>query len=102
MITWCDSTPRTASWKPQPIASRVERQVIARLGMEPPRRHHPGIFVVEVALLRSRDGRLVPRVALIDWIAERVLLHERLLLLPVVVIRTAEQNPDPEIDVDEV
>jgi hypothetical protein len=21
MTTWCDSTPRTASWKPQPMAS---------------------------------------------------------------------------------
>ena len=200
MTTWCDSTPRTASWKPQPIASSgtcerrprlgpagvqlgqrlldeverrsrrvrlevgpravaldgvaplrdlplelhlrqrrrlrqvdlhavaggldvadvhqarerrrpeprerpaagVERQVIAGPLVEPARRHDPGVLAVEVALLRPRDRRLVPRVALVDGIAERVGLDERLAAFPVVVERAAEQDADAQVDVDQV
>ena len=39
-------------------------------------RHHPGVLAVEVALLRPGDRRLVPRMPLIDRIAERIVLDE--------------------------
>ena len=45
---------------------------------------------------------LVPRVAAVDRVAERVLGDEHLLVLPVVVERAAEQDADAEVDVDEV
>ena len=46
---------------------------------------------------------LVPRVALVDRVAERVLGHERLLLAgPVVVVGRAHQDPDREVDLDQV
>ena len=72
--------------RPQPrerAAAGVERQVVARALVVPARAHHPGVVAaVEVALLRLRDRRLVPRVALVDRVAERVLVDERLLARP--------------------
>ena len=65
-------------------------------------RHHPAVLVGEVALLRARDGVLVPRVPLVDRVAERVVGDERLLVLPVLVVGAAEQDPDAEVDVDQV
>ena len=91
--------------RPEPCdgpATGVERQVIAGSLVEPARRHDPGVLVVEVALLRSRDRRLVPRVALIDGIAERIGLDEGLAAIPVVVEGTAEQNADVQVDVNEI
>ena len=68
-------------------AAGVERQVVARALVVPARAHHPGVVAaVEVALLRLGDRRLVPRVALVDRVAERVLGDERLLADPVVVV----------------
>ena len=57
---------------------------------------------LEVALLRTRDGGLVPGMALIHRIAQRIVLDERLAVLPVVVVGTAQQNADVQIDVDQV
>jgi hypothetical protein len=38
----------------------------------------------------------------VHLVAERIVLHEDLLAFPVVVVRAAEQDPDPEVDLDEV
>ena len=68
-----------------------------------PRRDDPAVLVVEVALLRPRQRHLVPRVALVDVVAERVLGHERRLGVgPVVEVRGAEQDPHREVDLDQV
>ena len=93
--------------RPQPrqrAAAGVHRQVVAGALVEPARAHHPRVVAaVEVALLRLRRRRLVPRVALVDRVAERVLGHEDLAVaLPVLVVGGAEQDPDAEVDVDEV
>ncbi len=40
--------------------------------------------------------------ALVDRIAQRVVGDEGLLLLPVLVVGAAQQNPHPEIDVHQV
>ena len=57
------------------------------------------LYFLHVALLRMRVGVLVPRVAPIHRIAERIGLDEHLLIGPVVVIRTAQQDSDAEVDV---
>ena len=92
--------------RPQPrerAAAGVHRQVVARALVVPARAHHPRVVAVEVALLRHRRRRLVPRVALVDRVAERVVGHEHLAVrLPVLVVGGAEQDPDAEVDVDEV
>ncbi len=67
-----------------------------------PRRHDPGVLVGEVALLRTRQRDLVPRVVLVDRVAERVVGDERRLVLPPVEVRGAEQDPDHQVDLDEV
>ena len=69
---------------------------------QPARRHDPGVFAVEVALLRPRRGRLVPRVPPVDRVAERVGLDEHLLVLPVVVERRSQKDADAEVDVHQV
>ena len=56
--------------RPQPgerAAAGVEREVVR--AVVPARRHHPGVLVVEVALLRPRVGVLVPRVPPVDRVA---------------------------------
>ena len=70
--------------------------------VEHPRRRDPRVLVGEVARLRLGQRHLVPRVALVDVVAERVLRDERLLVGPVVEVRRAEQDPDREVDLDEV
>ncbi len=58
-------------------SARVEREVVARALVVPARAHHPAVGpVLQVALLRLRVRRLVPRVARVDRVAERVLLDE--------------------------
>ena len=92
--------------RPQPrerAAAGVHREVVAGALVVPARAHHPRVVAaVEVALLRLRDRRLVPRVAPVHRVAERVLRDEHLLLGPVLVVGAAEQDPDAEVDVDEV
>ena len=66
------------------------------------RRHDPAVLVGAVALLRLGQRHLVPRVALVDRVAERVLGDERLLAGPVVEVRAAEQDADRQVDLDEV
>ncbi len=70
--------------------------------VEPARAHHPAVLVVEVALLRYRDRGLVPRVAHVDGVAERVVRDERRFVHPVLVVRAAQHDPQAEVDVDEV
>src|SRR6185369_4009776 len=55
----------------------------------------------KVALLWVRSRGLVPWMPLIDRVAERIRAYESFLILPVLVIRTAEQNANPQIDVHE-
>src|SRR4051812_29809433 len=81
-------------------AAGVKRQQFARLLVMPARRHHPGVLAVEVALLRLGKRRLVPRMPLIDRIAERIGLDEGLAALPVLVKGAAEQDANAEVDVD--
>ena len=66
------------------------------------RRHDPAVLVGPVALLRLGQRHLVPRVALVDRVAERVLGDERLLARPVVEVRAAQQDPHREVDLDQV
>ena len=81
-------------------AAGVEGEVVR--AVEPARRHDPAVLAVEVALLRLRDGVLVPRVVAVDRVAERVPGDEHLLAFPAVVERAAEQDADAEVDVDQV
>ena len=68
-----------------------------------PRRHDPAVLVREIALLRLRQRHLVPGVAPVDRVAERVLGDERLLALhPVLEVRASEQDPDHQVDLHEV
>src|SRR4029077_799082 len=53
-------------------AARVEREVIARPAIEVAGRHDPGVFPGQVPFLRTREGRLVPGVARVDRVPERV------------------------------
>jgi hypothetical protein len=48
------------------------------------------------------DGVLVPGVAGVHRVAERVVGDELLLPLPVLVVRAAEQDPDAEVDLGQV
>ena len=82
---------------PPPVSSA---QVV--LAVEPARRHRPRVLVVEVALLRRRDRVLVPRVAAVDLVAQRIRVGEHLLVFPVAVERVAEQDPQAQVDLDEV
>ena len=86
--------------RPQPgqrAAAGVEGEVVG--AVEPARRHHPAVLVVHVPLLRVRVGVLVPRVAPVHRVAQRIALDEHLLVGPVVVVRAAQQDPDAEVDV---
>ena len=89
--------------RPQPgdrPAAGVEGEVVGPV--EPARRHHPAVLVVEVALLRLRVRVLVPGVPAIDRVPERVLRDEHRLVLPVVVERVTEEDADAEVDLHEV
>ncbi len=79
--------------------SGVECEMV--LTIEPAGGHHPAVLVVQVALLRSRVGVLIPRVAPVDRIAQRIGRDEHFLIRPVLVIRTAQQDPEAEIDIDQ-
>ena len=72
------------------------------LAVEPARRHRPRVLVVEVALLRRRDRVLVPGVAPVDLVAQRVGVGEHLLVFPVPVERVAEQDAQPQVDLHQV
>ncbi len=76
--------------------------MLAGLRVVPARAHHPAVVAVEVALLRHRNGGLVPRVAHVDGVAERVVGDEGLLVDPVLVEGAAEHDPQAEVDVDQV
>src|SRR5260370_20031702 len=47
-------------------AASVERKIVLRAFVIPPRRHDPSVFAREVTFLRLRESALVPRVALVD------------------------------------
>src|SRR5262245_29739604 len=66
-------------------------------------RHDPRVFAVEVALLRSWNGGLVPGMTAIHWIAERIILHEHFsVLTPIIVVRAAKQDPDVQVDIHKI
>src|SRR4028119_2279838 len=52
----------------------------------------PRVLVVEVALRRTRQGLLVPRVALVHRVPKRIVRDERLFLIPIVEVRGAGQD----------
>ena len=68
----------------------------------PSRRHDPAVFGVEIALLRSGNGMLIPGMAPVDRVAERVLCDEYLLVFPIVVIGAPEEDSDPQMDLHEI
>src|SRR5277367_4853069 len=76
--------------------------MVAGSFIEPARGHDPGVFSTEVALLRPRDGGLIPGMVLIHGIAQRILLHKLLGILPAVVIRAAEQDAYIKVDVHQI
>src|SRR5581483_11808786 len=87
---------------PQPrngTAARIQGQVIAGALIQPARRHDPGVPAVEITFLRFGDGGLIPGMLLIDWVAQRILLDERLGFLPVLVVGGAEQDAHSDIDI---
>src|SRR6185312_8706579 len=53
-------------------ATSIERQVIARALVIPAGRHDPGVFPVEITLLWPWNGGLIPGMALIHRIAQRI------------------------------
>ena len=83
-------------------APGVEREVVAGARVQPARAHHPAVAVVEVPLARLGQRRLVPGVADVDRVAQRVVGDERVLVDPVAVEGAAQQDADAEVDVDEV
>ena len=74
--------------------------MIASPLVQPAWRHHPGVLAAEIALLRTRNRRLVPGMVLVHGIAQGIGFHKSFGVLPVIVIRTAEQNADVQIDID--
>ena len=91
--------------RPQPRnrpATRIERQMVAGPLIQPARRHDPRVFAGKIALLGSRDGRLVPRMVLIHRIAQRIFLDKLLGVLPSVVIGASEQDADVQVDIHQV
>src|SRR5271166_6883530 len=65
-------------------------------------RHDPGILISKVAFLRFGNRRLVPWMVFIHWVPERVMGDKGFLVLPVFVIRRTKQNPQPEVDIDQI
>src|ERR1700722_16299385 len=76
--------------------------MVAGALVQPAWRHDPGVFSVEVALLRSRNGGLIPGMILVDWITKRISLHESFCVLPIVVVRTAQEGAHIEADIYKV
>ena len=76
--------------------------MVAGARVQPARAHHPAVAVVEVPLARLGQRRLVPGVADVDRVAQRVVGDERVLVDPVAVEGAAQQDADAEVDVDEV
>ncbi len=83
-------------------AAGVTADVGVRALVVDARRGDPAVLVGEVARLRLRDRGLVPGVVLVDRVAERVLRHEGLLVLPAVEVGAAEQDPQHQVDLDEI
>ena len=83
-------------------AAGVAAHVLVGALVVDPRRRDPAVLVREVALLRLRQGRLVPRVVLGDRVAQRILVHVGALVLPAVEVRAAQQDPDHQVDLDQV
>src|SRR5579863_4793501 len=97
-----DTSERSGPEARDRSAAGVESKVVTGALVVPARRHDPCVLVLEVALLGFREGALVPGMALVDRIAERISLDEGLGVLPVIVVGAAEQNADVEVDIDKV
>ena len=84
-------------------AAGIERQVVPGALVVPARAHHPAVVpALQVPLLGLGEGGLVPRVALVHRVAQRVVGNEGLLVLPVLVVGGAEQDADAEVYVHQV
>ena len=83
-------------------AASIQRQMIASPLVQPAWRHDPGVLAVEIALLRTRNRGLVPGMVLVHGIAQGIGFHKSFGVFPVIVIRTAQQNADVQIDIDQV
>ena len=68
-----ERSPRSLAMGPPPVSSA--RWSPGSL-VEPPRRHDPGVLPAEIAFLRPRKSSLIPRMMLVNWIAQRILLDE--------------------------
>src|SRR2546421_6812786 len=77
----------------------IEGQVIAGPFVKPARRHRPAIFVTEVAFLWLRYRCLIPWVAFVDRVAEWVAIDECSFALPVIIVGTAQQNANAQVDI---
>src|SRR5215831_5587822 len=76
--------------------------MLTALFVVPARRHHPGVFAREVALLWFWNRGLVPGVTLVDRISQRIPGDKHIAaVLPVIVIGTAKQDANTEVDVDQ-
>src|SRR5246127_3896775 len=76
--------------------------MIAGPFIEPPRRHHPGVLSAEVAFLRLWNGSLIPRMALIDRVTERIFLYKGLALIPILIIGGTQQDAKSNVNINEV
>jgi hypothetical protein len=83
-------------------AAGVARHVAVVALVIHPRRDDPRVLVGEVALLRLREGLLVPRVILVDRVPKWVVSDEGLLVFPTVEVRTPQEDPHRQVDLDEV
>ena len=89
--------------RPKPsdrAATRIECEMV--LAVVPARGHDPAVLVRKVALLGRRLRVHVPGMPAIDRVTERILGDERLLAFPIVVVRVAEEDANPKVDLDEV
>src|SRR5271165_3421437 len=91
--------------RPEPrdrTAACIQGQMIICALIIPSWRHDPGVLISKVAFLRFGNRRLVPRMVFIHWVPERIMGDKGFLVLPVFVVRRTKQNPQPEVDIDQV
>src|SRR3984957_9171769 len=90
--------PETRDW----AATGIKCQIVFRPLVIPTWGHNPGVLIFEVTFLWLGESALIPGMALIDRIAQRIFSDKGLGVLPVVIIRATEQNPDVQVDIHKV
>src|ERR1700728_3130660 len=73
-------------------AAGIKGKMVAGALVKPPRRHHPCVIALEIALLGTWNCGLIPGMVLVYWIAEGIPGDKGFCALPVVVVRTAQQD----------